>query len=332
MANKRMFSKEITNSDIFLDLSLSSQALYFHLGMNADDDGFVQPKSIIRLIQAKEADLIILAEKGFIIPFQNSVVVLTHWKINNDLKIDRVKPTIYQQHLQELSLYNKIYIQNSMLQDVSKMDTECIQNVSKMDTQYSIEEYSIEKESQERKQELVPDEIPFLEQEQKKANAKALTFDFSFFTDNEQIAINNWFDYKKQIKKQYKTQSGMNTLCNNLKKYKVDGHDIVAIIDNSIMNEYIGIFAPKFTNNANREPDKSTNLKAWLKWKYKDNDEDKKWWWWENLRGDNIRIQGRFIKERYEEACDYLGKDYCDKYVEAYDKGHRSMLKDGTSI
>jgi hypothetical protein len=327
MANKRMFSKEITNSDVFLDLSLSSQALYFHLGMNADDDGFVQPKSIIRLIQAKEADLIILAEKGFIIPFQNSVVVLTHWKINNDLKIDRVKPTIYQQHLHELSLCNKIYIQNSMLQNVSKMDTECIQNVSKMDTQYSIVEYSIVEGSQEGK--CQADDIPEKEQEQKSANAKALTFDFSSFTDNEQIAINNWFDYKKQIKKQYKTQSGMNTLCNNLKKYKVDGHDIVAIIDNSIMNEYIGIFAPKFTNNANntnREPDKSTNLKAWLKWKYKDTDENKKWWWWENLKGDPVSIQVRFFETKYEEACDYLGIDYMNRVNEAHANGYKYLI------
>lgn len=97
-----MFNKEITNSDPFLDMPLSSQCLYFHLGMNADDDWFVSPKSIIRLVWAKEDDLKVLITKWFTIPFNDSVIVITHWKLNNNIRSDRYTPTVYKQHLKNL--------------------------------------------------------------------------------------------------------------------------------------------------------------------------------------------------------------------------------------
>lgn len=137
MAQKRMFNKDVTNSDEFLDMPLSSQALYFHLGMNADDDWFVQPKSIMRMIQAKEDDLKILLAKWFCIVFADSVVVITHRKQNNQIKNDRYKPSIYQEHLKMLWISeNKAY---------KLMDTECIQNGSKMDPQYRLEENRLDK-------------------------------------------------------------------------------------------------------------------------------------------------------------------------------------------
>lgn len=142
MAQRRMFSKDITNSDEFVDMPLSSQALYFHLGMNADDDGFVPPKGIMRLVQAKDDDLKVLRAKGFVIPFKDSVIVLTHWKTNNEIKRDRYKPTIYQEHLKILGITSGKY----------EMDTKCLQNVSKMETQVrlgkdSIGKVSIDKDS-----------------------------------------------------------------------------------------------------------------------------------------------------------------------------------------
>jgi hypothetical protein len=109
MANKRMFSKEVTNTDIFLDMPLSSQALYFHLGMNADDDWFVSPRSIIRLVGAKDDDMKVLIAKWLVIEFQDSVIVITHRKVNNEIKADRKKWTIHQRHLETLWLENKVY-------------------------------------------------------------------------------------------------------------------------------------------------------------------------------------------------------------------------------
>lgn len=141
MAQKRMFSKDVTNSDIFLDMPLSSQCLYFHLWMNADDDWFVQPRSIVRLIQAKDDDLKILVAKWFCIVFADSVVVITHRKQNNQIQKDRYKATVYQEHLKVLWLLpNKEY---------KLLDTKWIQNVYNMDTQISLEENSLDKISQE---------------------------------------------------------------------------------------------------------------------------------------------------------------------------------------
>jgi len=135
MAQRRMFSKDVTNSDVFLDLPLSTQALYFHLGMNADDDWFVQPKAIMRLTQAKDDDLKLLMMKWFCISFVDSVIVITHWKQNNQLRNDRYKPTVYQNHMKVLWLAtNKEYKMKNIIG---------IPNGNQMETQYSIVENSI---------------------------------------------------------------------------------------------------------------------------------------------------------------------------------------------
>jgi len=91
-----MFSSQIVNSDDFLEMPLTSQALYFHLGMSADDDGFVSPRKVLRMTGAGEDDLKILLVKNFVIRFESGVIVITHWKQNNYLRNDRYTPTIYK--------------------------------------------------------------------------------------------------------------------------------------------------------------------------------------------------------------------------------------------
>lgn len=96
MAKKRMFSQQITESDAFISMPLSTQALYFHLSLNADDDGFINsPKRIQRMIGASDDDLKLLIAKNFIIPFESGVVVVKHWRINNYIRSDRYVPTVY---------------------------------------------------------------------------------------------------------------------------------------------------------------------------------------------------------------------------------------------
>jgi uncharacterized phage protein (TIGR02220 family) len=96
MAEKRMFSQKITKSDAFLDLPTSSQALYFHLNMDADDEGFVSnPKTIQRLVRASDDDYKLLLVKNFIIGFDNGVVVIKHWWMHNAIRQDRIKETAY---------------------------------------------------------------------------------------------------------------------------------------------------------------------------------------------------------------------------------------------
>ena len=133
MAQKRMFNKAITNDDNFLEMPISSQVLYFHLSMNADDDGFVNNwKSIMRMTGTKEDDLKVLITKQYIIPFDSGVIVIKHWRLNNYLQKDRIIPTQYQKELKQLELDNS---------NVYKMYTKCI---------HSIEENSIDKNSKEK--------------------------------------------------------------------------------------------------------------------------------------------------------------------------------------
>lgn len=127
MADRRMFSKSIIDSDAFLDMPMSAQALYFHLSMRADDDGFVNsPRRIQRMVGASDDDCRLLVSKQFIIPFETGVVVIRHWRIHNYIQKDRYKETIYLSEKSELS------------QDASgayTLDTDCIQDVSKLDAQ-----------------------------------------------------------------------------------------------------------------------------------------------------------------------------------------------------
>ena len=128
MAERRMMSKSIIKSDTFLDMPATTQNLYFHMLLDADDDGFINaPKSIMRMIGAKEDDMKVLVAKQFVIPFESGVVVIKDWKIHNYIQNDRYKPST----LPERDLLNiqkdKTYTLKS---DVSTMDTECIQTVS----------------------------------------------------------------------------------------------------------------------------------------------------------------------------------------------------------
>nr|DAJ68489.1 MAG TPA: replisome organizer [Caudoviricetes sp.] len=123
-----MMSKSIIKSDIFLDMPATTQNLYFHMLLDADDDGFINaPKSIMRMIGAKDDDMKVLAAKQFVIPFESGVVVIKDWKIHNYIQNDRYKPST----LPERDLLNiqkdKTY---TLKGDVSRMDTECIQTVS----------------------------------------------------------------------------------------------------------------------------------------------------------------------------------------------------------
>lgn len=121
MANRRMFSKDVVETDKFLNMPLTSQALYFHLGMEADDDGFIaSPKKIQRSIGCSEGDLQLLASCGFIIPFESGVVVLTHWRQNNYIQADRYRKTVHKEEAALLQNDNYVY----------SLDTTCIQPVS----------------------------------------------------------------------------------------------------------------------------------------------------------------------------------------------------------
>ena len=129
MAERRMFAKTIIDSDAFLDMPLSAQALYFHLSMRADDDGFVNnPKKIQRMIGASDDDCKLLIIKRFILAFESGVIVIKHWRIHNYIQKDRYKETSYKEEKAMLELN-----ENNAYTEAVK--TPCIQNVSEADTQ-----------------------------------------------------------------------------------------------------------------------------------------------------------------------------------------------------
>lgn len=100
MAERRMFSKRLTNSARFIKMPSSTQNLYFHLGLNADDDGVVEAFSIMNQINATEDDLKILAAKGFVVVLNEDLVsYLVDWRENNKLRADRKIDSIYKELL-----------------------------------------------------------------------------------------------------------------------------------------------------------------------------------------------------------------------------------------
>ena len=137
-----MFTKKIIDSDAFLDMPLSTQALYFHLNMRADDDGFINnPKKIMRMIGASDDDIKVLISKRFIIAFDNGIVVIKHWRMHNLLRKDRYIETQYVDEKNMLLLKeNGAYTESK-----NQVATTRQPNGNQMATQYSIGKYSIDK-------------------------------------------------------------------------------------------------------------------------------------------------------------------------------------------
>lgn len=146
MAERRMFAKTIIDSDAFLDMPLSTQALYFHLSMRADDEGFINnPKKIQRMVGASDDDLKLLIMKRYVLVFESGVIVIKHWKIHNYVRSDRFKETVYQEERGQLEVKaNGSY---------TEMKTEClplgIPDGYQMDTQDRLGKDRVGKEREE---------------------------------------------------------------------------------------------------------------------------------------------------------------------------------------
>lgn len=157
MAEKRMFTMKIIDSDDFLDMPLSTQALYFHLNMRADDDGFINnPKRIQRTIGTSDDDLKLLIAKRFVICFENGVIVIKHWRMHNTLRKDRYKPTQYQEEYALLDLkQNSAYTEVNML-----VATEWQPDGNQVEPQYRLDKCSVDKYREEEIREEADDKRP----------------------------------------------------------------------------------------------------------------------------------------------------------------------------
>ena len=111
MAEKRMFSSNVIDSDAFLDMSPTARLLYYDMGMRADDDGFIDsPKKIMRIIGASDSDLKELIDNGFVLRFDSGVIVIRHWYVNNRVRRDTYHETIYTEEKSRLFMEkNNVY-------------------------------------------------------------------------------------------------------------------------------------------------------------------------------------------------------------------------------
>ena len=168
MAERRMFSKTIMGSDTFTDMPASTQILYVHLSLQADDDGFLgNPKKIQKMTGCTIDDFNGLVDENFIIPFKSGVIAITHWKVHNRVRSDRYKETIYLKEKSQLretatGVYELIPEEENGIPSDNHMDTNGIpsdnqtdtngipsdnQTVSERYTQYSIGKDSVGKDS-----------------------------------------------------------------------------------------------------------------------------------------------------------------------------------------
>ena len=208
MAERRMFTKRITESDAFLDMPSSTQMLYFHFSMNADDDGFVNnPKKIQKMCGASDDDFKLLIVKSFIILFDSGIIVIKHWKMHNYIQADRYRPTDYVEEKSMLGIKsNKAYTL-----DVSKMDTECIQNgyIGKDSIgKVSIDKNSIDKDSKgesvrgEKDKRFYPPTLDEVKQycEERKNNIDPMAFIDFYSSKGWMIGKNRMKDWKAAVR------------------------------------------------------------------------------------------------------------------------------------
>ena len=140
MSKRRMFSSDIINSDTFIEMSLASQALYFHLAMTADDDGFINSATrTIRAVCGSPEHIEELIKTGFLIRFESGILLIRHWNIHNQIKKDRYTPTMHINELEQVIQIDKVYY--------LKTETDCIHSGSTMEPQISKEKISIDKDS-----------------------------------------------------------------------------------------------------------------------------------------------------------------------------------------
>lgn len=225
MAQRRMFSRTVVESDAFLDLPMSTQALYFHLGMDADDEGFCSsPKKVMRLVGANQDDLKLLVAKSFLVAFDDGVVVIKHWRINNYIQRDRMHETEYRDHLGTLYLKpNKAYTTDpakgrSIAE--TEMDTECIQTASNLDTEVSIGKYRLEESSlgEKRKSETSLKHV-------RKQSALCDSLTRSGFLDEDELQDEQWDELLNEYVDEYGFVDTKMKLAYVLSSWKVRAED-----------------------------------------------------------------------------------------------------------
>ena len=259
-----MFAKTIIDSDAFLEMPLSTQALYFHLSMRADDDGFLNnAKKVMRMIGANQNDLDLLLVKNFVIKFEDGICVIKHWRIHNYIQTDRYHETMYKDNKNLLNIDdNKAYTLkntgkklegNKIIEVIEPMDTECIQDVYKMDTQVRLElgKDSIGKDSIEKKKE-------------KKKKESSLDLIINNYTSNLDLK-ETLQDFLKMRKAQKKvmTDRALKTLLNKLDTLATTDKEKIERLEESICNCWLTVYPAKQYNTPSNKNKKQEEQTEW---------------------------------------------------------------------
>ncbi|WP_347106940.1 conserved phage C-terminal domain-containing protein [Lactobacillus paragasseri] len=176
---RRMISSKVVDTDNFLDMPATSQSLYFHLLMHADDDGFLgNPKTITRSIGAHQDDLKLLIEKGYLFVFEDGAIAIKDWFIHNYIPKDRYHETVYKEDKKKLEVTEtqqyrlvtrKPIVQDTeSKQDVSSLDTTCIRDDNKVYTEVKLSKDKLSKDNNiDKLSSSEPNSDPELEEKQK---------------------------------------------------------------------------------------------------------------------------------------------------------------------
>ena len=204
MAQRRMFSLEVCDTDAFLDLPVSSQALYFHLGMRADDDGFVSnPKKITAMVNCSADDLKLLFAKGFVIPFNSGVCVIRDWRVNNYIQKDRYHETRYltEKAMMAIESNQSYSVYPSCIQAVSSLDTQDRLgkgSSAKVNRELGVSQAKTPKKHNSSKKKIVPptlDEVKdYCKQRKNSVDAQKFFdyFEASGWVDSKGNPVRNW--------------------------------------------------------------------------------------------------------------------------------------------
>ena len=219
-----MFSDEITTSDAFLDMPTESQNLYFHLGMTADDDGFISnTKMVQRVVGASDDSLKILFAKKFLIPFNEGICVVKHWRINNQIRKDRYRET---KHIREKS---KLFIRSNGSYSMKSENALPVPG-----GHFSMEEIFENQGDNSGCQVVAPGKVSI-----GKVREDKNKIDLPIWLNKK--AWDAWVEYKKE-RKQKLTPSIIKFQLRILEKNKEDHPEIIR---NSITNGWTGLFPLK---------------------------------------------------------------------------------------
>lgn len=279
MAEKRMFAKTIIDSDNFLDMPLSAQALYFHLSMRADDEGFVNnPKKIQRMIGCNDDDIKVLTAKKYILPFESGIIVIRHWRIHNVIRKDRLIPTSCIKEKSQLTVDSNVYECQST---DSQMSVKCQTTDSQMSVKCQSDDRQLSDNCQTNDSQVTDkclhrlDKIRLDQIRLDKNNINVPVFSkktdtsSSFSAEVEEIIT--YFNEKMHTKYRAKSKSTQKHIIARLKEgFKVE--DFKTVIDkmitawkNTEFEQYLTpdtLFSSKFEKYLNRTDKTSAELKS----------------------------------------------------------------------